>query len=140
LIILDTNVLSALMQKAPEQLVVDWLDHQPAESVWITTVTLFEARLGIALLPAGRRRKALEAAFNQLLIEDLEGRVLDFDRPSAEAAAALAAERQRKGRAVDIRDTQIAGIVIARRAKLATRNIKHFSNLSVEVVNPWQVR
>ncbi len=71
---------------------------------------------------------------------DLEGRVLDFDRPSAEAAAALAAERQRKGRAVDIRDTQIAGIVIGRRAKLATRNIKHFSDLSVEVVNPWQVR
>jgi toxin FitB len=140
LIILDTNVLSALMQKAPEPLVVDWLDHQPAESVWITTVTLFEARLGLALLPAGRRRKALEAAFDQLLLEDLEGRVLDFDRPSAEAAAALAAERQRKGRAVDIRDTQIAGIVIARRAKLATRNIKHFSDLSVEVVNPWQVR
>jgi predicted nucleic acid-binding protein len=140
LIILDTNVLSALMQMAPEPLVVDWLDHQPAESVWITTVTLFEARLGLALLPAGRRRKALEAAFNQLLLEDLEGRVLDFDRPSAEAAAALAAERQRKGRAVDIRDTQIAGIVIARRAKLATRNIKHFSDLSVEVVNPWQVR
>jgi len=128
------------MQKAPEPLVVDWLDQQPAESVWITTVTLFEARLGLALLPAGRRRKALEAAFDQLLLEDLEGRVLDFDRPSAEAAAALAAQRQRKGRAVDIRDTQIAGIVIARRAKLATRNIKHFSDLSVEVVNPWQVR
>jgi predicted nucleic acid-binding protein len=140
LIILDTNVLSALMQKAPEPLVVDWLDQQPAESVWITSVTLFEARLGLALLPAGRRRKVLEAAFNQLLLEDLEGRVLDFDRPSAEAAAALAAERQRKGRAVDIRDTQIAGIVIARRAKLATRNIKHFSDLKVEVVNPWQVR
>jgi predicted nucleic acid-binding protein len=140
LIVLDTNVLSALMQKAPEPLVVDWLDQQPAESIWITTVTLFEARLGLALLPAGRRRKALDAAFNQLLLEDLEGRVLDFDRPSAEAAAALAAERQRKGRAVDIRDTQIAGIVIARRAKLATRNIKHFSDLNVEVVNPWQVR
>jgi hypothetical protein len=140
LIILDTNVLSALMQKAPEALVVDWLDQQPAESVWITTVTLFEARLGLALLPAGRRRKALDEAFNQLLLEDLEGRVLDFDRPSAEAAAALAAERQRKGRAVDIRDTQIAGIVIARRAKLATRNIKHFSDLNVEVINPWKVR
>lgn len=140
MIILDTNVLSALMQKAPEALVVDWLDQQPAESVWITTVTLFEARLGLALLPAGRRRKALDEAFNQLLLEDLEGRVLDFDRPSAEAAAALAAERQRKGRAVDIRDTQIAGIVIARRAKLATRIIKHFSDLNVEVINPWKVR
>ena len=128
------------MQQAPDPSVVNWLDHQPAESVWITTVTLFEARLGLALLPAGRRRKALEAAFNQLLLEDLEGRVLDFDRPSAVAAAVLAADRQRKGKAVDIRDTQIAGIVIARRAKLVTRNIKHFSDLNVEVVNPWQVR
>src|SRR5713226_6667654 len=118
MIILDTNVLSALMRQAPEAPVVAWLDQQPAESVWITSITLFEARLGLKLLPSGRRRQALETAFEQLLVEDLEGRVLDFDRPAAEAAAALAAERQRKGRPVDIRDTQIAGIVVARRAKL----------------------
>jgi hypothetical protein len=114
LIILDTNVLSALMQKVPEPTVVAWLDQQPSESVWITSITLFEARLGLTLLPSGRRRQALEAAFEQLLAEDLEGRVLDFDRPAAEAAAVLAAERQRKGRPVDMRDTQIAGIAVAR--------------------------
>jgi len=140
LIILDTNVLSALMQKVPEPSIVEWLDQQPAESVWITSITLFEARLGLKLLTSGRRRQALETAFEQLLVEDLEGRVLDFDRPAAEAAAALAAERQRKGRPVDIRDTQIAGIVIARRAKLATRNVKHFADLSTEVLNPWEPR
>lgn len=138
MIVLDTNVLSALMQKVPERPVVDWLDRQPAESIWITSITLFEGRLGLALLPNGRRRKTLEAAFEQLLVEDLEGRVLDFDRPAAEAAADLAAERQRTGRTVDIRDTQIAGIVLARRAKLATRNIKHFADLSVVVINPWE--
>lgn len=126
------------MQKVPERPVVDWLDRQPAESIWITSITLFEGRLGLALLPNGRRRKTLEAAFEQLLVEDLEGRVLDFDRPAAEAAADLAAERQRTGRTVDIRDTQIAGIVLARRAKLATRNIKHFADLSVVVINPWE--
>jgi toxin FitB len=140
LIILDTNVLSALMQKVPEPTVVAWLDQQPAESVWITSITLFEARLGLTLLPSGRRRQTLEAAFEQLLAEDLEGRVLDFDRPAAEAAAVLAAERQRKGRPVDMRDTQIAGIAVARRAKLATRNVKHFADLSAEVVNPWDAK
>jgi toxin FitB len=139
LIILDTNVLSALMQKVPEASVVEWLDKQPAESVWITSITLFEARLGLALLPSGRRRRLLETAFEQLLAEDLEGRVLDFDRPAAEAAAALAAERQLKGRSADVRDTQIAGIVVSRRAKLATRNVKHFADLNAEVVNPWEV-
>jgi predicted nucleic acid-binding protein len=140
LIILDTNVLSELMQKVPDPSVVEWLDQQPAESVWITSITLFEARLGLALLPNGRRRQALELAFEQLLAEDLEERVLDFDRSAAEAAAALAAERQRNGRTVDMRDTQIAGIVIARRATLATRNVKHFADLTGEVVNPWEAK
>ena len=69
MIILDTNVLSALMRGAPEAQVVAWLDRQPAESVWITSVTLFEARLGLALLPSGRRRQALEQAFANVLDE-----------------------------------------------------------------------
>ena len=102
--------------------------------------TLFEARLGLALLPNGRRRQALKLAFEQLLAEDLEERVLDFDRSAAEAAAGLAAERQRNGRTVDMRDTQIAGIVIARRATLATRNVKHFADLTAQVVNPWEAK
>jgi predicted nucleic acid-binding protein len=140
LIILDTNVLSELMQNVPDPSVVEWLDRQPAESVWITSITLFEARLGLALLPSGRRRQALELAFEKLLAEDLEERVLDFDSSAAGAAAALAAERQRTGRTVDMRDTQIAGIVIARRAPLATRNVKHFADLTAEVVNPWEAK
>jgi toxin FitB len=140
LIILDTNVLSELMQKAPALSVVGWLDRQPAESIWITSITLFEARLGLALLPSGRRRQALELAFEQLLAEDLEERVLDFDRSAAEAAANLASERQQNGRTVDMRDTQIAGIVIARRAALATRNVKHFADITAEVVNPWEAK
>ena len=138
MIILDTNVLSALMRKVPEPSVIDWLDQQPAESIWITSITLFEARFGLALLPKGRRRSSLESAFEELLVEDLEGRILDFDRPAAEAAAALAAERQRQGRAVDIRDTQIAGVVLARRATFATRNVKHFSDLGADIINPWE--
>jgi hypothetical protein len=49
----------------------------------------------------------------------------------------LAAKRQRNRQPVDMRDTQIAAIVVARRAKLTTRNVEHFADLSVEVVNPW---
>lgn len=127
------------MRKAPDPPVIAWLDQQPAESIWITSITLFEARLGLALLPKGRRQSALESAFELLLVEDLEGRILDFDRPAAEAAAALAAERQRQGRTIDIRDTQIAGVVLARRATFATRNVKHFSDLGADVVNPWEM-
>ncbi len=138
MIVLDTNVLSALMRKAPEVPVVAWLDRQPAESVWITSITLFEARLGLALLPKGRRQRALEVAFGRLLEHDLENRVLDFDSAAATEAASLAAERQKAGRPVDMRDTQIAGIALARRATLATRNVRHFADLKVPVVDPWE--
>ncbi|HJR70153.1 MAG TPA: type II toxin-antitoxin system VapC family toxin [Gammaproteobacteria bacterium] len=137
MIVIDTNVLSALMREVPERRVVEWLDRQAAPSIWITSITLFEARLGLALLPKGKRRQALESAFDKVLVEDLEGRVLDFDRPAAEAAAQLAAGRRREGQTIDMRDTQIAGIVIARRAEFATRNVRHFSDLNVAVINPW---
>lgn len=140
MIVIDTNVLSSLMRQIPDVPVVEWLDRQAAESIWITSITLFETRFGLALLPKGRRRRTLEAAFDKLMVEDLEGRVLDFDRPAAEAAAMLAAERQRDGQSIDMRDTQIAGIVLARRAKLATRNVKHFSDLIVDVINPWEAK
>ena len=137
MIILDTNVLSALMRTVPEARVVAWLDRQPAESVWITSITLFEARFGLALLPTGRRRQALETAFARLLEEDLENRVLDFDSAAATEAASLAAARQRGGQPVDMRDTQIAGIALARRATIATRNVRHFGDLRIPVVDPW---
>lgn len=135
--LLDTNVLSALMQTRPDPVVIAWLDSQPSESIWTTAITVFEIRFGLELLPAGRRRKALEAAFDAMLRDDLNGRVAAFDPAAAEEAAKLAARRQRAGRPVDLRDTQIAGIALARRAALATRNVRHFDGLTVAVVSPW---
>ena len=137
MIILDTNVLSALMRTTPDAAVVAWLDEQPSESIWTTSITVFEARLGLALLPRGRRRRALEAAFTRLLEDDLENRVLDFDTAAANSAAALAAARQKAGRSIDMRDTEIAGIALARRATVATRNTRHFADANVPVVDPW---
>lgn len=137
MIILDTNVLSALMRTSPEAVVVAWLDRQPADSVWLSSITVFEARFGLALLPKGRRRIGLERAFDRVLAEDLANRVLDFDSMAAATAAQLAADRQKAGRAVDLRDTLIAGIALARRATIATRNTRHFDGLDVPIVNPW---
>jgi predicted nucleic acid-binding protein len=72
-----------------------------------------------------------------MLTEDLSSRVLTLDEVAAAMAAQLAAERQRSGRVVDLRDTLIAGIAQARRATIATRNTRHFDGLDVPVVNPW---
>lgn len=135
--ILDTNVLSALMQQQPDQKVIAGLDDQPAESIWINSITLFEARYGLALLAPSPRNAVLQERFEQLLLTDLENRVALFDSNAATQSAQLAAERKARGRPVDIRDTFIAGIALAQRATLATRNTRHFDDLSVPVVNPW---
>jgi predicted nucleic acid-binding protein len=137
MIILDTNVLSALMQQTPDPEVVAWLDDQPAESIWLSSITLFEARYGLALLASGQRKNLLKERFEELLQKDLQNRVLLFDANAATQAAELAAQRKARGRPVDMRDTFIAGIALARRATLATRNMRHFDDLSVPVVNPW---
>jgi hypothetical protein len=138
LILLDTNVLSALMQREPDQTVVAWLDEQPSETVWTTAITVFEVRMGLELLTKGRRRSQLEQEFDRLLIEDFDGRVQLFDRAAADAAGTIAASRQRAGRTVEIRDVQIAGIASSRKATLATRNVRHFEGLGVRLVNPWK--
>jgi len=136
-ILLDTNVISALMQRHPEPVVVRWLDSLPAESVWITSITVFEVRFGLEILESGRRRRQLEEAFVKALEEDLDGRVSPFDQAAAQAAGKIAAVQRRAGRAIEIRDVQIAGITAARKAMLATRNVKHFEGLGLSLVDPW---
>ena len=137
MIILDTNVLSALMQRQPDPVVLDWLDAQSADAIWISSITLFEARYGLNLLPDGPRKALLQHRFAQLVQTDLANRVVVFDVRAAHLAAKLAAERKSRGRPVDMRDTFIAGIALAQGALLATRNTRHFDDLSTPVVDPW---
>jgi len=138
-IVLDTNVVSALMRREPDPIVVAWLDGLPPESVWTTSITVFEVRLGLEIIEEGRRRRHLEEAFAKALEEDFENRVLSFDEAAAQAAGRIAADRRRAGRPVEIRDVQIAGIVSVRKATLATHNTRHFEGCNLVLVDPWSV-
>jgi predicted nucleic acid-binding protein len=138
MIILDTNVLSALMRQAPDQSVVAWLDRQPRASVWTTSVTVFEIRFGLQILATGKRRTLLTTAFEETL-ERMGQRVAPFDAAAAAQASDLMAARHRKGRPGDFRDTMIAGIALAQHATLATRNTLHFEDASIPLVNPWTI-
>ena len=137
MILLDTNVISALMQREVDPNVVAWLDSQPIESIWTTSITVFEIRFGLELLASGKRRRLLEDAFQKMLEEDFEGRIVPFDDAAAHAAGQIAAERRRLGRTIEIRDVQIAGIAAARKAAIATRNVRHFEGLGPELIDPW---
>ena len=138
MILLDTNVLSALMLARPAEAVVAWLDRQEAPTVWTTSVTVFEVRFGLARIGEVARRERLLGAFQAIVEDELGGRVAPFDTLAAQAAAALAATRQAEGRTVDFRDTQIAGIAMARNATIATRNVRHFQDCGQPIVDPWR--
>jgi toxin FitB len=138
MIILDTNVLSALMRHSPDtKTVVAWLDKQARTSIWTTAITVLEIRFGLQILPDGKRQTALNQAFDEVIADKMDNRVAPFDASAALHAGGLMSSRHRKGKPGKLRDTMIAGIVLSCHATLATRNTSHFEDLEVPVVNPW---
>lgn len=137
MIILDTNVLSEVMRHSADEKVIEWLDKQARTSIWTSSITILEIRYGLKILPPGKRRSVLIETFEKVLLDKLQSRVVPFDTAAAQHAGDLMALRHRKGRPGDLRDTMIAGIVLASHATLATRNTSHFEDLSVPIINPW---
>lgn len=137
MIILDTNVLFALMRDAPDRSVASWMDRQPQSSIWTNSITILEIQTGLQVMPAGKKRVSLSEDFERLL-DRIDHRIVAFDEQAARFAAELTGLRQKKGRVGELRDTMIAGIVLSHHASLATRNVTHFADISATVVNPWQ--
>jgi len=136
-ILLDTNVVSAVMLQRPDTAVVAWLDQLDASQVWLPSVVVFELRFGAAVHPDAKRRHKLELAIKRLMAELIKGRIAPLDQRAAQQAAQLAAQRKMQGRPVDLRDTLIAGIALAHQAQLATRNSRHFSDTTISLINPF---
>ena len=127
------------MRPAPAQVVLDWFAVQEAEALHITAITEAELRAGAAILSAGRRRDAIEAAIDAVVRQDFAGRVLPFDGAAARAYAAIRAERRTMGRPIAEADAQIAAIARTRGAAVATRNVVDFEGCGVEIIDPWKV-
>jgi predicted nucleic acid-binding protein len=134
--ILDTNVVSEFMMRSPSPKVIGWLDRQPRSSLWTTAVTIFEIRLGLQIMPSSKHRDVLNQRFDEVLAR-INEQIVPFDTEAAQEAASLTASRKMQGRPRDLRDTMIAGIVLARRASLATRNAAHFDDISAPLIDPW---
>ncbi len=137
MIILDTNVVSALMELVPNVKVVSWLDRQPRISIWITSITMLEIQRGVMTLPGGRKRLRLGSEFEELISGRFDGRIASFDQAAASATAALIVSREKKGKNYDLEDGMLAGIVLSRHATIATRNTRHFDDLSCNILSPW---
>jgi predicted nucleic acid-binding protein len=138
MIVLDTNVLSALMRASLAPAVTAWLNIQPPATIWTTSVSIFEIQFGLCTMPTGKNQRALQLAFADVLEQDLTNRILGFDVAAAQQAAEIASKLQSIGRRGEIRDLMIAGIVSAHGATLATRNTKDFTNAGISLTDSWQ--
>ncbi len=135
--VVDTNVASELMRPEPAPSVAAWIGARDAEDMYLTAVSEAELRYGVAIMPFGKRRSALESAMNRWLDLGFKERILPFDSAAARAYAEIAADRRRAGRPISDADCQIAAISRARAAGLVTRNVRDFDGTGVKLINPW---
>lgn len=138
MIVLDTNVVSEAM-RGGDRTVLEWLDRQIAETLYLTATSLSELLLGIELLPNGRRRNGLNTALLEVLAMLFPSRILPFDTKAAEAYAPLVAQARAAGKAISVADGQIAAIAASHGFSVATRDVSPFEALGVPVINPWVV-
>ena len=138
MILLDTNVLSEPLRPAPERRVVAWIDAQALETLYLSAITVAELRAGVALLPAGKRRSALQQGLETRVLPLFAGRVLPFDLACTPAYAALMARVRTAGLALATADGYIAAIAAANGLAVATRDTSPFEAAGVTVINPWR--
>lgn len=137
MIIADTNVISDPLSPRPDVRVIDWLDRQFVEEVYITAITIAEMTAGMELLPLGRRRQDLKNAIEQIIEVQFAGRILSFDPAAAREYGVLFARLQRQGMNSKMADVQIAAIAQCHGASVATRDVKPFRAAGIRVINPW---
>ncbi|MHB1810395.1 MAG: PIN domain-containing protein [Solirubrobacteraceae bacterium] len=138
MILLDTNVISELVREDPDAAVLAWMDRLDAATVETTAITVAELLYGVARLPSGRRRRALDEAVGVMIAEDLEGRVRSFDQVAATHYAEVVCARERMGKPISGADAQIAAICRKLKATLATRNTADFDGTGIELIDPWR--
>ena len=138
MIVVDTNVVSAFMTSAPPPSVLTWLNAQEAENLYLTTISVAEIRYGLRVMPEGKRRRLLEARFQQFIATAFEARILAFDEKAAHQYAEIKGHRRKIGRPMSDLDGQIAAIASIRGFAIATRNVKDFDNCGLNLINPFE--
>ena len=135
--VVDTNVFSELLKPRREQRVVDWMDRQPPESLYLCAMSVAEVLTGIVKMPQGHRRDCVQEG-SQLLLRRFEGRILPFDEKAASKYAEIQGALKAKGEAISVPDCLIASVAAANGFAVATRDVQPFRAAGLEVINPWE--
>jgi predicted nucleic acid-binding protein len=138
MILLDTNVVSEPLRRAPDTHVIEWMDAQALETLYLSAITVALLRAGVALLPTGKRRASLHDSLEKQVLPLFAGRVLPFDMICASAYADLVAKARAAGLAIGTADGYIAASAAANGFAVATRDTSPFQAVGLTVINPWE--
>ena len=136
-ILLDTNVISEPLKASGDVKVLEWIDAQSIETLFISTISLAELRYGIAVLPEGKRKLMLQTSLETRVLPLFEGRILPFDIAASNAYAVLQSQARAAGKAIAPTDGFIAAIATVHSLSVATRDVSPFEAAGLAVINPW---
>jgi len=137
MILVDTNVIFEPLRQAPEPRVIEWIDTQPVETLFLAAITVAELRFGVASLPMGKRRNNLHEGLEKQILPLFAGRVLPFEMATSLPYAELMAKARATGFAIGTADGYIAATAATNGMMVATRDTQPFEAAGVSVVNPW---
>jgi len=137
MILVDTNVVSEPLRRAPEPRVAEWLDAQALETLYLSAITVAELRFGVLSLPVGRRRERLYEDLERQVLPMFTGRVVAFDLAASQAYAELMAKARSAGRVISTSDGYIAATAVANSMMVATRDVAPFEAAGLKTVDPW---
>ena len=135
--LLDTPVVSELVRATPNTSVIDWLQSQDENDLYLSVLTLGELEKGIAKLTNSRRKTTLRKWVRTNLMTRFEERLLDVDRHVASRWGTLIGTSERKGRPLPVIDSLIAATAIAHELTVVSRNAMDFERCGVPCLNPW---
>jgi toxin FitB len=138
MILIDTNVISELWRDRPDRNVGEWLEYQPREGIFVSSITLAELHFGIVRLDEGRNKLRMSQSIAKIERETFDGRVLNFDNRTAVHFGIVRAARELMGRPINFPDSAIAATAVTHGLTLATRNIKDFEGLNIALINPFE--
>ncbi|MDM3859558.1 MAG: type II toxin-antitoxin system VapC family toxin [Aphanizomenon gracile PMC644.10] len=135
--LLDTCLISELVAKQPNQKVLDWVDAQIPETLYLSVITIGEIARGICKLTPSKRKESLTTWLNETLPNRFEHRILTIDVSTMVLWGNLVGQLEQNGRPLPAMDSLIAAIALQHSLSLVTRNEKDFAGTGVVIVNPW---
>ena len=135
--LLDTCLISELVSKQPNQKIINWLDAQIPEMLYLSVITIGEIAKGISKLLSSQRKEDLDIWLNQTLPNRFAGKIIGIDIQTMLLWGELVGNLEKQGRPLPMMDSLIAAISIHNSLSLVTRNEKDFVGSGIVIVNPW---